>query len=363
MKPRPNRSRPREAPGSAVAPVAAAEASPWSRGPRALVTAGLLTTLALGVWMRLSLAGLVRLPFDFHHLRHAHSHLGAYGVLFPLAFLAWQVRGAPVPGPRESLVYGLATALAFAGFLRAGYGPEAIVGSTVVGVSWLASAVRLRGLLKKLDEPLALVPPGIVAAMVCVPFIALTLRREPALAQQLVATFLGALLLVVVTPSALASLGVRAWPTPLLTACGLLGAAALGVWPSVVARVGLGVYALWLASVAKERALAWPLRLAWLLVGVGLLAMAAGLVPNARPAVIGAIHFLVLGPVLLSLAPRAFPVVSRLAAPPLLVALALHSGALVLQAFEAAPWTFSAAALGGLLAFAWWAVASLWPSR
>lgn len=328
-----------------------------------LTTAGLLITLALGVVMRLSLAGLVTLPLDFHHLRHAHSHLGAYGVLFPLAFLAWHARGAPVPGPRESLGYALATALAFFGFLRAGYGPEAIVGSTIVGGSWLTSAFRLRAAVRRFDDPLALVPPGIVAAMVCVPFIALTLRKDPALAQQLVATFLGALLLVVVTPSALASLGVRAWPTPLMTVAGLAGAAALGVWPSAIARVGLALYALWLASVARQRALGWAVRLSWLLVGLGLLAMAIGLVPNARPAVIGAIHFLVLGPVLLSLAPRRWPVVSRLAAPPLLLALGLHSGALLLQAFEAAPWSFVAAALGGVLAFAWWAVAALWPTR
>ncbi|MBL8921398.1 MAG: hypothetical protein JNJ54_21240 [Myxococcaceae bacterium] len=328
-----------------------------------LTTVAVLVTLALGAVMRLSLAGLLTLPLDFHHLRHAHSHLGAYGVLFPLAFLAWRARGAPVPGARESLAYALATTLAFAGFLRAGYGPEAIVGSTIVGASWLASAFRLRAAVRRFDDPLALVPPGIVAAMACVPFIALTLRRDPALAQQLVATFLGALLLVVVTPSALASLGVRAWPTPLLTVAGLAGAAALGVWPSPVARLGLALYALWLASAARERSLGWSIRLSWLLVGLGLLAMAAGVVPNARPAVIGAIHFLVLGPVLLSLAPRRWPIVTRLATPPLLVALSLHSGALVLQAFEAAPWSLAAAALGGLLAVAWWAIAALWPER
>lgn len=259
------------------------------------------------------------------------------------------------------VVYALATALSFAGFLRAGYGPEAIAGSTIVGAIWLWSAFRLRGALWRFEDPLGLVPPGIIAAMVCVPFIALTLRKDPAFAQHLVATFLGTLLLVVVTPSALASLGVRAWPSPLLSLAGLMGAASLGLWQGWPARVGLAVYGLWLASVVKERGLSWALRLAWLLVGVGLVAMAVGLVPNVRPAVIGALHFLVLAPVLLSLAPRLWPAFSRLAVTPLLLAVVLLSGPLVLQALGVGAHTLEASALGGLLVLAWWLVASLWP--
>lgn len=321
---------------------------------RWLLSAALLATLALGLWMRASLAGVWSMGFDFAHLRHAHSHLGAYGVLFPLAFLAWRSRGAPVPGRRTLVAYGVATALAVVGFLRAGYGPEAIVGSTVVGAIWLSSAFQLRGLMRRLDEPLALVPPGIVAAMACVPFIALTLRKDPVFAQHLVATFLGTLLLVVVTPSALSAIGARAFASPVATLAGLSGALALGVWPNVVTRVGLAGYGLWLASVALQRSVAWPLRAAWGLVGAGLMAMAAGLLPNVRPSVVGALHFLVLGPVLLSLLPMLWPSPPRALEVLLLAAAGLVSAPLVAQAVGLFEWTMQASAVGGALVFLGW---------
>lgn len=328
---------------------------------RRLVGAALLVTLALGAWMRWALAGAWSPGLDFSRLRHAHSHLGVYGVLFPLAFLAWQARGAPTPGPRTLAVYAGATALAFVGFLRAGYGPEAIAGSTVVGAIWLVSAFELRGFVRRLDAPLALVPPGIVAAMACVPVIALTLRRDPAFAQQAVATFLSALLLVVVTPSALAAVGARAWPSPLLTLAGLSGAASLGLLPSPATKVGLAVYGLWLASVVRERALSWPLRLSWSAVGVGLVALALEVVPNQRSAVIGALHFLVLGPVLLSLLPRLWPAAPVGLEVAMLLAAALLSAPLVAQAVGVVQGTLALSAVGGSLVLVGWVVVLLRP--
>lgn len=322
-----------------------------------LLAVALLVTLALGVWLRWALAGAFELPIDFANLRHAHSHLGAYGVLFPLAFVAWRDVGAPAPGPRVLRVYAAATALACFGFLRAGYGIEAIIGSTVVGALWLHGAFRLRHRVLRLDDPLALVPFGIVAAMACVPFIALTLRRDPLFAQHLVATFLSALLLVVVAPSALAAIGARAWPSPLLTVAGLSSAAALGAWPSVPTRLGLAVYALFLLSVLRERSLPLVLRASWAAVGAGLLAMALALIPNVRPAVLGALHFLVLGPVLLSLTRRHWSLASPFAVTAGFVAIGLLTVPLVLQAFDVTRWTMEVSALGGTLVLAWWFVA------
>lgn len=324
--------------------------------PTRLLSVALLVTLALGVWMRWALAGAFALPLDFAHVRHAHSHLGAYGVLFPLAFVAWRNAGAPAPGPRVMVVYGAATALAVFGFLRAGYGVEAIIGSTVVGALWLHGAFGLRHRVLRLDDPLALVPFGIVAAMACVPFIALTLRRDPPFAQHLVATFLSALLLVVVAPSALAAIGARAWPAPVLTIAGLASAAALGVWPSTLTRLGLAVYALFFLSVWRERSVPLVLRASWATVGAGLLAMALGLVPNVRAAVLGALHFLVLGPVLLSLTRERWSS-SPFAVTAGFVAVGLLTLPLVLQALDVTRWTMEVSALGGTLVLAWWFVA------
>lgn len=311
--------------------------------------------MLLGAWLRLALAGTVPLAGDFSNLLHAHSHLGYFGVLFPLAWAGWRGSGAPVPGPRWMSVYAMATVVSFFGFLRAGYGPEGIAGSTVVGLIWLGSAWGIRDRVLRRDDPLALVPPGVLAAMTCVPFIALHLRSDPPLAQGLIATFLAVLLLGVIAPSALAAGGVRAVASPLLSACALLGALSLGIWPSVPARAGLALYALWLSTVGREGSLPRHLRWAWAIVGAGLLAMAAGILPNSRPVVIGAIHFMVLSPILGTLARTWLH--RRLPEPAwwiLHALVALLAGPLVIQGMGGGVWTLSASAAGGVGVVLWW---------
>ena len=93
-------------------------------------------------------------------------------------------------------------------------------------------------------------------------------------------------------------------------------------------------------------------------IGVGLLAMGAGWLPNVRPVVIGAIHFLVLGPLLASMAPlwlqRSVPVrawcVSHLG-------VVLLAAPLLVQGLGAGPWNLDLSALGGSVVLAWWLVA------
>ena len=82
-------------------------------GPRARQTIGaaLLVTLAIGVWLRWSLATTLPLPAPFGNARHAHSHLGYFGLLFPLAWLGWRAAGVAVPGPRISALYAAVGAL------------------------------------------------------------------------------------------------------------------------------------------------------------------------------------------------------------------------------------------------------------
>ncbi|MGF1512037.1 MAG: hypothetical protein ACFB9M_21305 [Myxococcota bacterium] len=321
---------------------------------------GLAFGLALGIggWLRWFLAGAVELPGAFSHWRHAHSHLGYYGVLFPLAWAAWRRCGISIPSPHLLAAYFLATFIAAVGFVRAGYGPEAIAASTLIAAIWLISAWPLRRRLLTRDDPLALILPGVVLAEACVPPIALLLRRDPDLARAFVSTFLALLLLVVVVPSALAAQQVRCGPWPLLLMSSTSAAAALGIWPHPVARFGMGLFGLTLGiSVVRGPRIDLALRLAWAAVALGLIALAAGLLPNRRPVIIGAIHFVILAPVLQSL----MPLILRHAPSTtgwLLhhAAVALMSGALVAQGLGRPSWTSTLAAVGGTAVIGWWMI-------
>ena len=312
--------------------------------------------MAVGVWLRWALAGLAGLPAPFGHLRHAHSHLGYYGLLFPLAWLGWAAAGASTPGRWVLGVYAVSTAVAFVGFAVSGYGPVSIAASTVIAAIWLYSAMALVRRMKRLHDPLGVVPLGLVAALACVPPIALTLRSDPALAQGFVSTFLSAVLFVVIIPSTFAARGLSVGPWPLLWLTGCLGAAALGVAPGVASRVGLVIYAGLLLTPVWAVRLAPHARWVWAPVVFGLVAMAVGVMPNTRPVALGAIHFLILGPILATLAPlwlrrapsaRAWWVGHGL--------WGTMSAALVAQAFVTGAWTWTVAALGGTGTLVWWA--------
>lgn len=320
------------------------------------VSVALAVTLAIGLWLRWALTGHVSIRGDFANLRHAHSHLGYFGVLFPLAWAAWGRTGAPVPSARLRAVYALATAVACVGFVRAGYGPEAIAGSSVVGVVWLASVWPLWPRLRDLYDPLAVVPLGVVGAMACLPSIAKNVDSAPVVSQAYVATFLAALLLGVIVPSVIATEARLRTPWPMLAVGAGASAAALGAYPTLATRGGLLLFAVILFRYAwyDERV---HLRLAWLAVTVGLAGIAVGALPNTRPVAVGAVHFLILGPVLISLCPpRLRERVSDSGWWVYLGGVALLSGPLVLQGLGAGGWTLVTSALGGTGVAAWWLV-------
>jgi len=311
------------------------------------VTSALVLTLLAGVAMRWAMAGVVPMVWDFGRLRHAHGHLGYYGWLVPMAWLGWSACGLPLPSRRAVGVYVVAVVLAIAGFLRAGYAPEAIVGSTIVGGVWLLTAWTTRERLRHPMDPLGGLLPGMVASLACVPFVARSTRVDPAVAQQWVATFLAALLLLVVVPTALGVLRV-ARPWPVLFGAGALGSAALGVWPTPVARMGLVVFAGMLLPV-RWGEVPLHVKVVWAAVSVGVAGMAMGWLPNTRPVVLGAIHFVALS----AAAPALATTLGwRLGAAGWWVhhaAVGLLCGPLVLQAFGAGAWTWSASALGGTM--------------
>lgn len=329
--------------------------SPSTGRWRLSLAVALLGTVIVGAGLRWALVGVVSLPAPFGHLRHAHSHLGYYGLLFPLAWLGWQAAGAPMPGGRVLGAYAACTAAAFIGFAFAGYGPVAIAASTLIAVIWLYSVAPLVRRMARLHDPLGAVPLGLVVSLACVPPIALNLRRDPALAAGFISSFLAGLLFVVIIPSVLAARRISPGPWPLLLVAGGLGAAALGVAPSTPARAGLVIYAgLLLVPVFAAR-LASHARLVWLPVSAGLLAMAVGVLPDSRPVALGAIHFLILGPILATLA----PLWMRHPPAPWVWWLGhalwgTMSAALVAQAFVADAWTWTVAAAGGTGAALWW---------
>ncbi len=71
------------------------------RGLRLLATASVASGLFLGVGLRWGMAGELHLPLPFDHFRHAHSHTGYFGVLFPLAWLGWAACGIAPLGRRS----------------------------------------------------------------------------------------------------------------------------------------------------------------------------------------------------------------------------------------------------------------------
>lgn len=278
-----------------------------------LAAASLLVQLVLGVHLRRVLAGMDQPWARFDHLRSAHSHLGYYGLLFPLAWWAWSRAGQPSPGPWATVAYGVATLVATIAFAAQGYGPASIVASTAVLAVWLWSAWGLRStwrgaLGRRHRSWWAPAAPAVVLSAVAIPAVAVTLRRDPALSQQLVQGFLTVLLFGLVVPAALQRRDAPA-PDSRLWVLACVGAALfLGPAPSLATRgltVGLAlllVRAGWRARVRLD------VRLAWLAAGGGLLAVALELLGNSPLVAVAGLHLVVLGPVLVSLGDALLPV-------------------------------------------------------
>lgn len=326
-----------------------------------VIVAALLVAMGLGVYLRWSLAGLASLWRPFEQLRHAHSHLGYFGLLFPLAWLGWSRAGVRCPGPRAAKLYGLLVLVTCVAFALQGYKAVAIAGSSLISLFWLWSARVLLARLRSLSDPLGAVPGGLLLSLACVPPIAIYLRAQPALAQGFVSTFLSGLLFLVFVPSVFAARKIQLAPWPIYLLMGSSASLFLGVYPNGVTRLGLVGFSAILLSVLGVKSLERSLRVLWAMVALGLFAMATGWLPNTRSVALGAMHFLVLAPMLATLSPlwlrrnpsRRIWLLGHLAWGSMCLAL-------VLQAFFPAHWTWLVAAVGGSATLLWWIAVLFW---
>lgn len=322
-----------------------------------VILLAIVATISIGLFLRLVLAGTIQIEFNFAFFRHAHSHLGYYGVLLPLAWMAWHVDGVPLPRPALAFAYAAAVIAATIGFFRSGYSGVSIAGSTVVAFAWILHSWRLRRALESLGarsrDPqhlLRAVPFGVVLSLACIPPIAIFLRRDAALSQGWVSTFLAALLFVVVVPTCLHCEGARGrWVVLLLTGCA--GALALGAWAVPMTRAALilyGAFVLRMSFDVSTRSHRWL----WITVAIGLIAAGSGLVAVSRPIAIAGTHFIVLGPALGTLTPLIGVPAGR--------AWQFHVGwAAIMAAGIATDWPISrcVAAVGGGGIVVWWIAA------
>lgn len=324
-----------------------------------LLALAALGTLLLGVSLRWFFVG-GPLWGDFAHLRHAHSHLGFFGLLFPLMWWAWELGGAPAPGRRWGLLYLAGVVLSTLGFALSGYGPLSIIGSTVVLLVWMVSAWGIRDRLLQRDW-LAVVAPGIVLAAAFIPPVALLSKSDPTLSADLARSFLSLLVLAVIIPSALRSLQIPA-PRPWLW----LGAAVAGslfLGPARSFALGAGLVALGLSlllglrrgtSEGEEQGpvLPWDIKALWALAALSFVATGVGVLPHGGAAAVAGIHFLILGPLMWSLGRPLLPRVSSTQR------LVLHgcTGSMtvaILLAHKVA-WFPTLAAVSGTVLAVWW---------
>lgn len=265
--------------------------------PRSAV--GILLALGaatlLGLFLRWHIAGATTLWAEsFAHLRHVHTHLGFYGALLPLAWVAAAGDDDALPRLTAPL-YAFFVVLAHLGFAWSGYGVVAIAGSTGVLGTWLFAAWRRRRLVFEGDGWLSGLPVALPIAAACIPPIAVLLRRAPELSASLVHVFLSILVLAVLVPSALHVVGARAPRKPWWLLSALAGAAALGfdeARPLLVPAAGL-------LLVTAVRARLDPVQRAlWLAFGAGSAVVAVGILELSRATAMAALHFAILGPIL-----------------------------------------------------------------
>ncbi len=324
----------------------------------------LVGTLLLGILLRWVLTGL-SLPFglQFKNLKHAHSHLGYYGILFPVVWLVWRQRGTFQLGAGVLSIYAVGVLLSTIGFVRAGYAIDSILGSTLVCGVWLLSAWKQRKELWQSMSWLSSAPLGVLLASCMIPPIAVFTRRDPTFALQLVQTFLSLLIFLVALPSVLSRLNVVAPWTLYWLVCGISGGLFLGVVPHPILGLGLVGMASWVFwGMFQNEEVSLDQQTLWLTWAVGIAALGLELIPNVHVVAIAGIHLTLLGPFLagfaLSLTTTArFPAWLRWSY--ILTLLVMVTAIGIQHYIPHHEWTYISASAGSLLSV-WLIGAILW---
>ncbi len=259
---------------------------------------GLLLRMRLGVLLGGFAGGL-----DLHR---AHSHLGYYGVLFPITWAALRFRGGWVPGKKSLFWYFAFCFLSFVGFLREGYGFLAIASSTGILFFWILFAGKNIFRRKTAaDGWLAAVPYAVLISSALIPFVAVLTPKDPATAKALANLFLALLMFGVFIPAVLTPRLVRrpsAWlwlPLSLAAAADTSGfeIGRFTGWGCIVWGAGFSWFLFSTLRISARRR--DPILLAWTTVAVSTILLGLGLFPRSHAASVAGIHFIVLGPVLL----------------------------------------------------------------
>lgn len=322
-----------------------------------LALASVLFTVALGVLLRLAMVSVVPLPGDFAHLRHAHSHAGYFGLLFPLVWIAWAQAGAPMISRALALVYAAATAVACIGFAMMGYRHVTIVASTLLGAVWVAAAFRARGLVRDRVAWIGVGPVFTVLACLWIAPIGIVTPKDPVLGARFAHSFLALLLFSVVLPAGLSRLGAPRLPAWLWSPLALAASLDVGALPHRVFGVALALYGVLLGWSGWRARTGLVERLAFVVFGVSSALFGLRAVELSPPLAVAGTHFAILGPALLSLLP------ARTRADALLLgaAAATMAGVLALAPLLAQPVLVQGlAALSGVLALVP-VVRALWP--
>jgi len=255
----------------------------------------LIITLMLGATLRWLLAGFAMPGIDFAQWRHAHSHTGFYGVLFPLAWYSARRSGLWLPGKRLIQIYFLLCGLSIFGFITGGYGFVAKGGSFGILSIWLLFAYRnfklpLKGWLDSL-------PISVAASAILIALIATIPDRSTLLSR----VFLTILIFGVFVPLILSRLTDHS-PQPFVWFLATVSSSLF--LPGYSNSLWLAAGPVWIACelglCIRSRLNVMDLRIAamWSALAIGLSFASMGVLPRAFG--IAGIHFLILGPILMS---------------------------------------------------------------
>jgi hypothetical protein len=268
----------------------------------------LFITLALGLVLRLIYTGF-HVPFlTTLDLRRSHSHLGFYGVLFPLI---WSLLGRErlwVPRKKWAWAYVLAVAISVIGFAIEGYGISAHLASAVVLIFWITFAIKNFHSFPLKNNWLSLIPTSLFAATACVFLVGFFASQGKTQAStQLARSFLTLLSFGVVIPVAIGKVCPSArflkfWPAALIGMAVFVSELLPPLYFFWGPLILGGIILINLFSSLSEAKIYSLLRLKlyWFLVGLSLIVFSIGTIRNSHYGSVAGVHFLVLGPILMS---------------------------------------------------------------